>query len=148
MPSSAERRQWRRKLRKDYNKLLAGVLAGRVAEYKQCDFPTCDLPAITDCCYEHSINDRVQGDAFLDNDGIIDWQAIDVARRGLRVVRLTWVEYEIAGAYILADGETQEEMRERTGITCRRGGERIARMKALATHFNPAWDEELADASA
>lgn len=133
MDNTVARRHWRRKLKRDYARLLADIDAGRVPGYKVCAYPTCESPAIgEDCCYTHSVNDKVQGSAFLDNEGIIDWQAIAITRSGERVVSLTWVEFEIAGAYMLKDELTLEEIRERSGVMCRNFGPRIARMRELA----------------
>jgi hypothetical protein len=137
MPSldlaAAARRQRRRKLRKLANETARKILSGELVGHPECAYPTCRLPRVSeDCCYAHSIDGRVSGAPFLPNDGIIDWQAVYLARQGARAVRLTWVEYEIAGAYILLDGESQDEMRERTGIHCRSGGERLKRMQEVA----------------
>lgn len=136
---TAERRQRRRALRKLAAKIKSDIASGKLTNHPVCDFPLCEEPRVTDeCCYVHSIDGNISAGAFLHNDGIIDWQAIDLVRRGERHVDLTWVEFEIAGAYILMDGETQEELRQRTGVNCRRSGDRIERMKELADALRTA----------
>lgn len=132
-----------RRLRRRHLKQLATLLANDAANgvpVAPCAYPTCFEPRVTDdCCYEHSIDGGAGGHGtFLPNDGIIDWQAVEVARNGWRQVKLSWVEFEIAGALILLDGHTHEEVRERTGVHCRGGGTRIKRMARLADALRDA----------
>lgn len=137
MPASSQRTIALRRLKKLDTKIRAGIASGQITDYAACTYPTCEEPRVSEeCCYRHSLN--IVGPAaraFVSNDGIIDWQAIAVARSGERVVALTWVEFEIAGAHILADGGTREEMFERTGIHCRHSGDQITRIKELADAF-------------
>lgn len=93
------------------------VLRRAVQRDVQCAVPGCDGKRITDdCCYRHSLTGYGEVSVWtLHNDGIIDWLAIDVATRGLRKVRLTWVEKDIAVGIILARGGGVFEVQERIG---------------------------------
>lgn len=59
---------------------------------------------------------RYDNDRMIPNDGVIDWTAIEITLEGLRQVRLTWVEREIAAAIMLARGETRDDVEERMGL--------------------------------
>lgn len=110
-PRAYERRHYRDKLKK-----LQGL-------GEQCNFPGCTGEKILeDVCYDHALEGLSRTEEFVPNDGIIDWQAIDLAVSGARPVRLSWIENEIAGAMILNEGETFEEMGRRLGITPPKSG--------------------------
>jgi hypothetical protein len=144
MPSktreTSERRQRREALKRQAARLTAAIASGALKDHPVCAYPTCEEPRVTDdCCYAHAVDGSPANgsNVFLPNDGIIDWQAIEMARSGARVVRLSWVEFEIAGAYILLDGETQDEMRARTGVQCYKAN-RIKRMQEVADALGAA----------
>lgn len=139
MASSPERLQWRRQLRKFARKIEVDIASGKLTNHPACSYPTCGRPRVTDdCCYTHALDSHASRGAFLSNDGVIDWQAIDVTRRGERVVSLTWVEYEIAGAYMLLDGLAWSDIHERTGVRFSDTGSRRDRMKGLADALRAA----------
>lgn len=80
-----------------------------------CAVPGCPHKRVLeDCCYGHSLLGRGNSNA-IPNDGIIDWTAVDAAARGLRKVRLTWVERDIAVGIIFARGGGPEEAENFTG---------------------------------
>ena len=80
-----------------------------------CAVPGCCAGRVTaDCCYQHSLAGKGNS-RLLPNDGIIDWVAVDVAARGLRRVRLTWVERDIAIGRILAEGGNLTQAERLTG---------------------------------
>lgn len=82
-----------------------------------CEVPSCEVGKVTDdCCYRHSVQQPWNRPDIITNDGIIDWVAIDVAARGLRDVRLTWVEKDIAAGVMLAKGYGVHEAQERLGV--------------------------------
>ena len=100
----------------------------------RCEVPSCEEGNIkNDCCYDHSVQRGGFGrNAVIHNDGIIDWVAIDVASRGLREVRLTWVEKDIAVAVMLAKGYGIHEAAERIGARVSRlAAEKIAKAGVL-----------------
>lgn len=81
-----------------------------------CKVPACTEPSLTeDCCRGHSLNKPIGNTAtgILPNDGTIDWLAIDIAVEGLRPVKLTWVEFEIALATLIANGREEFEAAHR-----------------------------------
>ena len=84
----------------------------------KCRVPGCKDGRVTEhCCYRHSIDiPGAEKGTFLANDGVMDDMAIDLAVEGSRVVRLTWVEFEIAVARLMNAGHSYEEIRERTGV--------------------------------
>lgn len=84
-----------------------------------CKVPGCKEPCLTDdCCREHSLNKGLKTEVvILPNDGVIDWLAIDLAVESSRPVKLTWVEFEIALATILANGHSEREAARRMRIS-------------------------------
>lgn len=99
---------------------------------ERCDVPGCpDYKITDDCCYRHSIGNSDAG-STVPNDGILDWIAIDAAARGLRQVRLTWVEKDIALGVILANGGTLTDAEERLGIHIAGTRQRYSRRFAAA----------------
>jgi hypothetical protein len=97
------RRRWRR------------TLASRTPAPFPCYVPGCKQGIVNeDCCYRHNLD--VRHEVFRTNDGIVDELAIDIARQGIRVVGLTWVEYEIAVAHMFNAGVAHEEIARRTGV--------------------------------
>lgn len=62
------------------------------------------------------------------NDGIVDWQAIALVAAGLRRVRLTWVERDIAIAVILGMGLDVADVLDRTGYTLEKDGSKYRRL--------------------
>jgi hypothetical protein len=53
---------------------------------------------------------------LLPPDGVVDTGAIMVAANGLRLVRLTSQERQMARAVIIANGGTEETVRARLGL--------------------------------
>lgn len=97
-----------------------------------CKVPGCDQGRVDeDCCYTHAIESATGRKVFLRNDGVIDDIAIEVARNGERRVGLTWVEFEIACAYMFNDGLTQDEIRERTGVQSSFSNLRLASIRRI-----------------
>lgn len=129
----------RRRRRRALRKLDAKIRAGKLTA-PACAYPFCEGPRVSeDCCIDHSLDaSGTPGFAFLQNDGIIDWEAVEILRRGERVVKATWVEVEIAAAKMLVDGLTQDEIRERTGINFRGGGSRIKKIQEVADALRAA----------
>lgn len=89
--------------------------------HKTCQYPGCGADPDRDLCGEHSsrwgrIPRRLRDRDLLPNDGIIDRLAIEVACQGARIVRLTWVERDIAVARMYAAGKTPQEIQERLGF--------------------------------
>lgn len=79
-----------------------------------CGVPGCTADRTTeDCCHAHGLNKG--GRPTLPNDGVLDWIAIDIAVEGSREVRLTWIEWDIAAATILANGLPASEVATRLG---------------------------------
>jgi hypothetical protein len=69
------------------------------------------------CCKRHSGNLKGQAAGrYLSNEGIIDWQAIDVITEGIRVVRLTWVEAAIAVAELRLRGLPENQIKKHLGL--------------------------------
>lgn len=110
------------------------------ASGEECQVPGCTEDKITeDCCYEHSLDDAhnaLQGS--LPNDGIIDWVAVDLAVQGVRPVRLTRVEKDIAIAKMLKTGRSPTAVADSLGVSHtsindsgRRGREVARILKAL-----------------
>jgi hypothetical protein len=98
------------------------ALRRREVSDKDCGYPTCGGKAlvdeegdVTDCCYKHSLGNS-DTDNNLPNDGIIDQTAIEVAVKGLRPVKLTWVEKDIALGRILAAGGTLADGERNLGV--------------------------------
>lgn len=107
---------------------------------ERCHVPGCPEGKITDdCCYQHSLNNS-DARTTLPNDGILDWVAIDSAARGLRRVRLTWVEKDIALALILFNGGTLTDAEERLGISIVGLRQRHSRRIVAATKILEALD--------
>lgn len=130
-PESPARRSRRKRLRKLRDQIKGWQAGGEHLDWPVCDFPGCAEPRVTEeCCYDHSI-DGARVDTFLVNDGIIDWQAIDITRRGLRRVELTTVEYTIAVAYMLNDGLAPCEIEERTGLTVKPSNTRFRKIEEV-----------------
>lgn len=100
-------------------------------EGEPCGVPGCkDLRVTEECCYRHSLNKSSPN--FLPNDGLIDWQAIEVAAQGLREVSLTWVETVIAAGMILAEGGGVREVERRMHVFLKSSSERLAEARAIA----------------
>ena len=96
-----------------------------------CRVPACTGSRLTeDCCYDHSLNKSIAG--ALENDGVLDWLAIDIAAEGTRLPGLTWVEWEIAAATILANGHPESEIEHRLGSPLRKSPSRRERIRAMA----------------
>lgn len=109
---------------------------------ESCRVPGCPEGKITDdCCYQHSLSNS-DSRSTLPNDGILDWVAIDAAARGLRKVRLTWVEKDIALAMILHGGGTLTDAEERLGISIVGTRQRHSRRIVAATKILEALDAE------
>lgn len=115
------------------------ALKRREVSDSKCEVPGCEGRAlvneegdVTDCCYEHSLQGS-DTDCTMDNDGIIDWTAIDVAARGLRDVRLTWVEKDIVIATVLVRGGNITTALDRADAhhSCAHGGRRAVAVKAI-----------------
>lgn len=96
--------------------LYAALRALTPREDDPCKVPGCHEPCLTDdCCREHSLNKAIGHTTMriLPNDGVIDWLAIDLAAEGSRPVALSWIEFEIALATILANGHSEKEAARR-----------------------------------
>jgi hypothetical protein len=109
------------------------ALRQREVSDKDCGYPACGGKAlvdeegdVTDCCYRHSLGNS-DTDKNLPNDGIIDQTAIEVAVKGLRPVKLTWVEKDIALARILAAGGTLADGERNLGINVQGARQRSSR---------------------
>src|SRR5262245_35939312 len=77
--------------------------------------------------YRQWLRGTYKADAWLlPEDGIIDRVAIYVAVKGLRPVRMTQAEREIAGARILAAGGTEEILVERLSLPNARAARALA----------------------
>lgn len=99
----------------------------------QCEVPGCTRDKeVEDCCRPHSFGQsRVNCGEYanaLPNDGVIDWEAIDIAVQGARKVRLTWVETDISVATLLAQGCPRRIIKERVGTTPSKGTPRASLM--------------------
>lgn len=109
------------------------ALRQREVSDKDCGYPTCGGKALideegdaTDCCYRHSLGNS-DTDNNLPNDGIIDQTAIEVGVKGLRPVKLTWVEKDIALGRILAAGGTLADGERNLGIQVQGSRQRNSR---------------------
>ena len=121
--AAREHRQWLRSL---------------TVSQDSCGVPGCTNKKITDdCCYKHSVGNS-DACTTVPNDGILDWVAIDAAARGLRKVRLTWVEKDIALGTILANGGTLSDAEERLGISIIGTRQRHSRRFAAAVKIAEA----------
>lgn len=130
-PEDPARRSRRKKLRKLRDKIEAAQARGEHQDWPRCTYPGCEQPRVSEeCCYTHSL-DHARVDCFLPNDGIIDWQAIDIARRGLRRVELTMPEFEIAAAYMLNDGLAPCDIYDRTGLVVKPSNTRYQKIAAV-----------------
>lgn len=110
----------------------------------QCAVPGCPHGRVThDCCYSHSLA-GLDNSNTVPNDGIIDWIAVDVAARGLRKVRLTWVEKDIAVGTIFARGGGPEEAENFTGarVTSASTQRRFLAAQRIAEALNRTSNEE------
>jgi hypothetical protein len=96
--------------------------------------PGCRTDAeIEDCCKTHGA--AFHGPAALDsipNDGILDFIAIEVAADKTRPVRLTWIERDVAAAYMLSQGHMREEVLERLGSNLFKSKRRTDRIYLMA----------------
>ena len=82
-----------------------------------CAVPGCMAGRVQhDSCLFHSLTGQGHPAGEVPNDGIIDWIAIDVAVRGLRDVRLTWVEKDIATGVMLYKGVGVQAIQDRLGV--------------------------------
>lgn len=111
------------------------------ASQDPCGVPGCKNMRVTDdCCYQHSVGNS-DTCTTVPNDGILDWVAIDAAARGLRKVRLTWVEKDIALGMILANGGTLCDAQERLGINIvgarQRNSRRLVAARKIAEALKP-----------
>jgi hypothetical protein len=125
--ASEAARQLRRQLRRTVPSSIA------------CAVPGCGEGRVThDCCYRHSLTGPRTAPDTVPNDGIIDWLAIDIAARGLRRVRLTWVEKDIAVGVILASGGGVQQAQDFTGarVTGSNNGRRLEAALKIAEALN------------
>jgi hypothetical protein len=100
-----------------------------------CGVPGCgDGRVLEDCCCRHSFTGQGNPANDVPNDGIIDWFAIDVAVRGLRRVRLSWVEKDIAVGTMLAQGDGVQAIQDRLGVRVSGevGGRRLVAAQEIA----------------
>lgn len=118
----------------------------------RCVYPGCPVPKRSglDLCAKNHAGKwapnratRPPGDRWLiSNDGIVDWRAIEIVFNAERVVRLTWVERDIATMMLLGSGHSFYEAALRTGMPVtgeqdpRLRGARYRRLVALGRqHF-------------
>lgn len=114
-------------------------LQGRAVQDVPCGVPTCTEGRVTeDCCYGHALNKPIPG--TRENDGVIDQIAIGIAAEGTRPMLLTWVEWEIAAATILAYGHSEAEAARRLGSFPKTSPMRRGRIHAMATHIRAERD--------
>lgn len=71
----------------------------------------------------------------IPNDGVIDWTAIDLTIEGVRPVRLTWVEREIAAAILLARGEEKADVERQVGVAVYKDDARSGRINKMADYI-------------
>lgn len=90
---------------------------------EQCSYPECKeaRKPDTDLCAKYhaawwSPNGGGPKPGLVENDGIVDWEAIEIAAGGERAVKLTWVERDIAIMKILAAGHSYFEAALRVGM--------------------------------
>lgn len=84
-----------------------------------------------DCCADHCRQLGGAKGTYRPNDGVIDFVAVDVVAKGLRVVPLTWVEAEIAMAKMLACGISKDEIYVRLGFQVNWTPSRRARIDSI-----------------
>lgn len=116
-------------------------LQGRAVQDIPCGVPCCAEGRVTeDCCYGHALNRPIPG--TRENDGVIDQIAIEIAAEGTRAMLLTWVEWEIAAATILAYGHSEAEAARRLGSFPKSSPMRLARIREMAKFIR---EERVAD---
>lgn len=118
----------------------------------RCVYPGCQVsrrPALDLCAKNHAGKwapnraTKPPGDRWLiRNDGIVDWQAVEIVFNAERAVKLTWVERDIATMMLLGSGFSFYEAALRTGMPVagqhdpRLRGARYRRLAALGRqHF-------------
>lgn len=99
-----------------------GAAIRMIAPYdpNKCEFPECSQPKRKmDWCNKHYMRIRRQENTdpyLIAEDGIIDMTAVDIAVAGVRLIRLTVRERELAAQRILAGGGTQTMIRRNLAL--------------------------------
>lgn len=109
----------------------------------QCVYPGCEQPRRdddADVCRRFHSGKRAPGqrepDPYMaDNDGLVDEEAIWIAFRGIRRVRLSWVERDIVIAMMLGAGMDVKTIAEHTGYLLDKTGDKYRRLAALGRRY-------------
>lgn len=118
-------------------------MPGSTAEtHRHCLVPGCKrVRTDEDCCPWHA-RKKVTSPNTLQNDGVIDWLAIDLMVEGARDVKLTWLERDIVAARLLAGGVRRKTLAQNYGIyiETESRAEELARMVAAILEGDYAGD--------
>lgn len=124
----------------------AAAARPKVAEEDRCVFPGCRQPRRDEldlCAQYHGgawgQNSDTPDETLNENDGLVDWVAVEIAAGGQRRVRLTWVERDLAAAIILGAGFSATDVELRTGYPIERTGQRYRRLQTLGARHYANW---------